>query len=160
MLRGMIVSAGLLVALVGAAGTAQSEVRVSIGINLPAPPALVVVPATPVMYAPSVRANYFFYGGEYFVFTRGAWYASAGHNGPWMVRAPEFVPRPILAVPVRYYRVAPGEWRHAKREGPPPWAPAWGRKWEEHRGGPGGPRGGPGDGPGGPRGGPRGGPHR
>lgn len=147
MLRRIIVSAVVLVALVGAAGTAQSQVSVNIGINLPGPPALVVVPETPVMYAPSVGANYFFYGGQYFVFTSGAWYVGAGHNGPWMVLAPEFVPRPILAVPVRYYRVAPGEWRHAKREGPPPWAPAWGRRWEgrgrhhegareEHRGGP------------------------
>jgi hypothetical protein len=131
MLRRMIVNAVVLVALVGSAGTAQSQVSVNIGINLPAPPPLVVVPETPVMYAPGVGVNYFFYGGEYFVFSNGAWYVSAGHNGPWMALAPEFVPRPILAVPVRYYRHVPGEWRHAKREGPPPWAPAWGSRWEE-----------------------------
>ena len=131
MLRRMIVSAVVLVAIMGAAGAAQSEVNVNIGINLPAPPALVAVPATPVMYAPSVSANYFFYGGAYYVFTNGGWYVSGGHNGPWVALAPEFVPRPILAVPVRYYRHAPDEWRHVRREGPPPWAPAWGRRWEE-----------------------------
>ncbi len=56
MLRRMIISAVVLVAaLAGAAGTAQSDVRVNFGINLQAPPALVAVPDTQVMYAPSVR---------------------------------------------------------------------------------------------------------
>ena len=133
MLRRMIVSAVVLVAaLAAAAGTARSEVRVNIGINLPGPPPLVVVPETPVMYAPSVGANYFFYGGQYYVFRNSAWYASTRYNGPWAFVGPAFVPRPVLAVPIRYYRHAPGEWRHARREGPPPWAPAWGRKWEDH----------------------------
>ena len=135
MLRRMIVSAVVLVAAVaGAADIAQAQVHVNIGINLPAPPVLVAVPETPVMYAPSVGANYFFYGGRYYVYTNGGWYASARHNGPWAVLAPEFMPRPILAVPVRYYRQAPGEWRYARREGPPPWAPAWGRRWDEEHG--------------------------
>ena len=135
MLRRMIVSAVVLVAaLAGTAGTARSEVSVNIGITLPAPPALVVVPETPVMYAPRVGANYFFYGGRYYVFAKSAWYVGARYNGPWVFVAPEFVPRPILAVPVRYYRHAPGEWRHAKREGAPPWTPAWGRRWDEEHG--------------------------
>jgi hypothetical protein len=133
MFRRIVVSAMVLVAaLAGAAGTARSEVRVNIGINLPAPPALVAVPATPVMYAPSVGANYFFYGGQYYVYANGGWYVGPGYNGPWVVVAPEFVPRPILAVPVRYYRYAPREWGHVRREGPPPWAPAWGRRWEDN----------------------------
>ena len=55
------------------------------------------------------------------------------HDGPWAVIAPEFVPRPILAVPVRYYRVPPPEWKRWHREGPPRWEPAYGRRWEEHR---------------------------
>src|SRR2546425_1598220 len=107
MLRRMIVSAVVLVAIMGAAGAAQSEVRVNIGINLPAPPALVAVPATPVMYAPSVSTNYFFYGGEYYVFTNGGWYASGGHNGPRGALAPAVVPPPLLPGPGRYYRHAP-----------------------------------------------------
>ncbi len=135
MLRRMIISAVVLVAaLAGAAGTAQSDVRVNFGINLQAPPALVAVPDTQVMYAPSVSANYFFYGGEYYVYHNGGWYVSHRHSGPWRVLAPEFVPRPILTVPVRYYRHAPADWRHARREGPPPWAHHWGRRWDDEHG--------------------------
>ena len=135
MLRRMIVSAVVLVAAVaGAAGIAQAQVHVNIGINLPTPPPLVAVPDTEVMYAPTVGADYFFYGGQYYVYTNGGWYVSARHNGPWVVVAPEYMPRPILTVPVRYYRHIPGEWRHARREGPPPWAQTWGRRWDEERG--------------------------
>ena len=134
MLRRMILSALVLVAaLAGAAGAAQADVRVNLGINLGAPPVLVPVPDSGVMYAPSVSANYFFYRGHYYVYQNGGWYVSRRHNGPWAVVAPEFVPRPILSVPVRYYRHAPHEWRHARREGPPPWAHHWGRRWEEDR---------------------------
>ena len=134
MLRRMVLGAVVLAALMGAAGSAAAQVSVNIGINLPAPPHLVVIPASPVMYAPAVEANYFFYGGQYYVFTNGGWYVGPRHNGPWVVVAPEFIPRPILAVPVRYYRTPPPEWKHWRREGPPQWAPAWGRRWEEERG--------------------------
>jgi hypothetical protein len=97
-------------------------VSVNIGIALPAPPQLVAVPATPVFYAPAVSANYFFYGGRYYVFTSGVWYASRGHNGPWVVLAPPAVPAPILAVPVKYYRAAPPGWKQWRRDAPPRWS--------------------------------------
>lgn len=126
---GMVVVAT--VVLWARAGSAQ--VSVHIGINLGAPPPLVAVPSSPVMYAPSVDGNYFFYGGQYYVFDRGAWYVSRGHNGPWVVVAPEFVPRPILSIPVRYYRVPPPGWRHWRAEAAPRWEPRWGRRWEERR---------------------------
>ena len=135
MLRRMIGRGLLAVALVGAAGSAHAGVRVNIGIDIPAPPLLVAVPASPVMYAPAVPANYFFYGGQFFVFTSGVWHVGPAQNGPWAVLAPELVPRPILAVPVRYYHAPPREWNHRRREGPPPWAPAWGRRWHEERDG-------------------------
>jgi hypothetical protein len=134
MLRRMILGVIAIAAVMTAASSAAAQVSVSIGINLPAPPHLVVVPASPVMYAPAVAANYFFYGGQYYVFTNGGWYVGPRHNGPWVVVAPEFIPRPILAVPVRYYRTPPPEWKHWRREGPPQWAPAWGRRWDEEHG--------------------------
>ena len=91
------------------AGPVDAGVHVDIGIRLPAPPPLVVVPAVPVVqYAPSAPANVFFYGGQYWVFTNGGWYASAGYDGPWVVVAPQIVPRPLLVVPIRYYHVPPG----------------------------------------------------
>src|SRR6266704_1077736 len=83
------------VMLFGVPSLGHAQVSVNIGINLSAPPPLVPVPATPVMYAPSVGANYFFYGSEYYVFANGGWYVSRGHNGPWTFVAPEFLPRPI-----------------------------------------------------------------
>jgi len=135
MIRKVIVSAAVLIAaLGGVAATAQADVSVSLGFNLPAPPALAAIPESPVMYAPRVGANYFFYGGEYYVYANDGWYIGPRHNGPWRAIGPEFVPRPILAVPVRYYHRAPYEWRHARREGPPPWANHWGRRWDEEHG--------------------------
>ena len=88
------------------ASPGHAGVNVNIGIDLPGPPALAPVPGTPVMYAPAVAGNYFFYGGRYFAFVGGAWYAGPGYDGPWAIVAPELVPRPILAVPVQYYRGA------------------------------------------------------
>ena len=135
MIRRMIVAAAVLMAaLGGVAATAQADVSINLGFNLPGPPALVAVPESPVMYAPRVGVNYFSYENEYYVYQNGGWYVSPRHNGPWRVLAPEFVPRPILSVPVRYYHRAPAEWRHARREGPPPWAHSWGRRWDEEHG--------------------------
>jgi len=121
-------------AVLGPAAWAQAEVQVSIGINLPRPPALVAIPSSPVVYAPSVHANYFFYGGQYYVFLNDAWHVSrGGHNGPWVVLAPEFIPRPILGVPVTYYRVPPPHWRTWHRHEAPRWHSSWGHRWEERR---------------------------
>jgi hypothetical protein len=126
--------------LVGAAGIgslpliAESAVDVHIGINLPVPPRLVPVPSSPVLYAPSVRANFFQYGGQYYVYDNGGWYVGRGYNGPWVVVAPEYVPRPVLAVPVRYYRRPPSDWRGYRRDAPPRWSNNWGRRWDAEHG--------------------------
>ncbi len=75
------------------------------------PPQLVVVPGTPVYYAPGVNFNYFAYGGQYYVFHNGAWFYAMAYSGPWTYIALEHVPQPVLAVPVQYYRVPPGHWK-------------------------------------------------
>ncbi len=133
MYRQLIIAACAGALVLGATGPSVAQVNVNIGINLPAPPPLVAIPSTPVQYAPGIDANYFFYGGEYFVYTNGQWYASPTYNGPWAYVAPEYVPLPLLQVPVRYYHRPPAEWRAWHREAPPRWAPAWGRRWEERR---------------------------
>ena len=103
---------------------------VSIGVNIgsppppaivyAAPPPLVVVPGTPVYYAPSVSVNFFAYGGRYYTHHNGAWFMATTHSGPWAFLAVGHVPQPVLAVPVAYYKVPPG---HLKKDGgPPPWA--------------------------------------
>jgi len=133
MLRWRILVGFVLVAVAGAPSPGRAGVSVNIGIDLPAPPELVAVPASPVMYAPGTPANYFFYGGQYYVFTSGVWYASPGYNGPWVAVAPAYVSRPILAVPVGYYRVPPPAWRGWRREAAPHWEARWGQRWAEHR---------------------------
>ena len=121
-----------LACLVGTPIAGRAGVSVDIGINLPAPPPLVAVPGVPVMYAPGAPANYFFYGGSYWVFANGIWYEGGGYDGPWVAVAPAFVPRPLLAVPVRYYHVPPPAWARWRRERPPHWEAHWGRSWREH----------------------------
>ena len=60
-----------LIALVFAS-PANAQVHVDIGIHLPAPPPLVVVPGVAsVQYAPAAPANVFFYSGQYWVFANG-----------------------------------------------------------------------------------------
>ena len=113
---------------------ANAQVHVDIGIHLPAPPPLVVVPGVAtVRYAPSAPDNFFFYGGQYWVFTNSGWHVSRAYNGPWIVVAPQFVPRPVLLVPVRYYHVPPGHWKQWQREAPPHWEHEWGHSWAEKR---------------------------
>lgn len=131
-MRRDIILAGVLVAAAAGLlpGGATASTDVHIGIQIGAPPQLVVVPGTPVYYAPALPHNYFYYGGQYYLFSNDTWYFAPTYNGPWAAIAVEFVPRPILAVPVPYYKAPPGHW---KRHGPPPWAPAWGhrKKWKE-----------------------------
>lgn len=83
-----------------------------------APPPLVVVPGTAVYYAPALSFNYFFYGGRYYTLHDGAWFHARGHNGPWIFLPAPRVPRPLLAVPVAYYKVPPGHLGHP-HGGPP-----------------------------------------
>src|SRR6267142_1028696 len=88
-------------------------------------PPLAVVPETPwVQYVPPVPAepaNLFFYNGQYWAFANGGWYLGPGFNGPWIVVAPEFVPRPVLLVPMPYYHVPPGHWGQWEDRRPPRW---------------------------------------
>ena len=133
MLRRSLTALVAVVAVASVARPCVARVSVSIGINFPAPPALVAVPRSAVMYAPAAPANYFYYAGRYYVFVNGVWYVSRGYNGPWFAVAPEYVPVPILRVPVRYYRVPPRAWRRWHRERPPRWEARWGRHWLERR---------------------------
>ena len=100
-----------------------------LGINIGAPPRVVAIPGTPVYHVPSMPYNYFIYGGHYYLFHEGMWLSAASYNGPWTAIAIERVPRPILGVPVEYYKRPPGHW---KKHGPPPWAQANGHEKKEH----------------------------
>lgn len=103
---------------------------VSIGVNIgapppppiafAAPPPLVVVPGTPVYYAPTVSVNLFAYGGRYYSHHNGAWFMAANYSGPWGFIGVAQVPQPVLGVPMAYYKIPPGHLK--KGGGPPPWA--------------------------------------
>ena len=96
--------------------SAQAGVNVNINVGPPPPPPIVVatpprvviVPGSPVQYAPDASVNLFVYGGRYYTFHEGAWFVGPRHNGPWAFIAVERVPAPVVAVPVKYYRVPPG----------------------------------------------------
>lgn len=126
--------------LLGAATPAMSQVSVgisvpgvSIGINQPAYPELVLVPGYPVYYAPRARVNYFFYDGLYWVYHRDRWYASTWYNGPWDEMDPDDVPLFVLRVPVRYYVSPPVYFRGWVVEAPPLWHVHWGPRWTHYR---------------------------
>lgn len=108
----------VLVAL-GSMPAVAGDVHVGINIGVPPPPvvvgpppALVAVPTTPaVSYAPDVAVNLFFYGGHYYTFEHGAWFVAPTYGAPWTYVERVHVPRPVLVVPTRYYKVPPGHWK-------------------------------------------------
>ena len=114
---------------------AAAQLTVTIGINVPGYPALERIPGYPVYYSPTVRANYFFYDGLYWVYERGEWYASTWYNGPWEVVDPYEVPDYVLRVPVRYYRAPPSTFRQWRADAAPRWQVVWGPSWESRRSG-------------------------
>lgn len=109
--------------------------NVSIGINLPVYPQLVLIPGYPVYYASQLDSNYFFYDGMYWVYQDDYWYASTWYNGPWEPVEPEFVPVYVLRVPVRYYRRPPVYFRSWSRDASPRWDEHWGNQWAQRRSG-------------------------
>jgi hypothetical protein len=94
---------------------ASAGVNVNISVAPPPPPVVVTAPAprvvlvpnSPVYYAPAGNVNLFVYGGKYYTFHEGHWFVGPKHNGPWTFVAVERVPAPVMAVPVKYYRVVP-----------------------------------------------------
>lgn len=125
MLFGSLLMAYVLGVVLPIPTAARVDIGINIGIPAPppivitAPPRLVVVPGTAVSYAPALPHNYFFYGRRYYVLHQGAWFFAPAHHGPWTFIAPERVPRPLLRVPVAYYRVPPGHLKKAGRGIPP-----------------------------------------
>jgi hypothetical protein len=99
------------------APTVQAQVSVNVNIGpppilFPAPPRVVIVPDTRVYYVPDINYNVFVYENRYYSFHEGGWFFATSHSGPWVVVPVERVPRAVVGVPVKYYKVPPG---HAKR---------------------------------------------
>src|SRR5438046_1227841 len=106
----------------GLAWPRTAPANVSVNVNVPgppppavvfpAPPRLVVVPGTPVYYAPGVEENVFVFRGHYYSFHNGAWFYAPTYRGPWRFVRAERVPVAVRRVPVKYYAIPPG---HAKK---------------------------------------------
>ncbi len=75
----------------------------SIGINMPSYPSMVLVPGLPVYYLPESDSNYFYYDGLYWSYQDDYWYTSDWYDGPWTSVSPYDVPLFILRVPVAYW---------------------------------------------------------
>ena len=101
---------------------AGAGVRVDINIGVPfpapppqivvaAPPRLVVVPGSPVYYAPALPVDVFVYGGQYYRHHHDAWFSAPGYRGPWRPVAFGRVPRHVMAVPAHYDKIPPGHLR-------------------------------------------------
>jgi hypothetical protein len=122
-IRVLLLAAASVIPLSITSATAQ-DVKINIGLGAPpivlsAPPPLLVVPGSPVYYAPDVPTNLFFYKGRYYTVANGAWSMAPAYHGPWVVIQIGQVPSPVLSVPVEYYKIPPGQ---LKKHGPPPWA--------------------------------------
>ncbi|HUJ68334.1 MAG TPA: hypothetical protein VLW86_02370, partial [Syntrophorhabdales bacterium] len=98
----------LLALVIAAPASAMAQVTVSVGIPLPppivfqAPPAVIVLPDTPDVYAvPDVGVDFFFYNGWWWRFWDGYWYRSHYYDRGWVY---------FNHVPRFYYDVDP-DWR-------------------------------------------------
>ncbi|HZV95554.1 MAG TPA: hypothetical protein VFF62_06490 [Candidatus Nitrosocosmicus sp.] len=111
-----LVVALTMVAGLGWPATALAQVSINVNVRPPvvlvSPPKLVIVPNSPVKYAPEVNANLFFHDGRYYSLHEDRWLVAGSHSGPWAVIEVGRVPPPVIAVPVKYYKVPPG---HAKK---------------------------------------------
>jgi hypothetical protein len=111
------VAALAVITLVGFAGpVVAADINVGVNIALPlappvvlAPPPLVVVPGTPVQHVPSASFNLFVYRNHYYSFHNGAWFMAPAPGAPWTVVALEAVPAPVRGVPVKHYKIPPGQ---------------------------------------------------
>lgn len=128
--------------LFGPPSLAQAQVsfdiglpNINIGFNIASYPQLVLIPGSPVYYAPRQNTNFFFYDGLYWVYRDDRWYSSSWYDGPWEFVGPQYVPLYVLRVPVRYYRQPPQYFRGWRADAPPRWEQHWGRDWEEQRSG-------------------------
>lgn len=122
-----------LVVAMAASPAMADGVKIGVNIRIPSPPVvvvpppvvvasppqLVVVPGTPVFHAPGASINVFAYGGHYYSFHEWAWFIAAAPGRPWVAVAPAKVPRPVLAVPVTYYKIPPGHAKKLGRDGGP-----------------------------------------
>ena len=70
-----------------------------------APPHLVAVPGSPVLYGSNATYALLAYGGRYDSFHNGAWFFATGPGGSWRPIASTRVPKPVHDVPTAFYKI-------------------------------------------------------
>ncbi len=100
---------------------AYGDVDVHIGIGVPvpppppvvigAPPTVVLIPSTPVYYAPDYGIELFFYSDHWWRKYNGYWFNATNYNGPWVYVAPSQIPPVLIKLPPDYHKIPPGERR-------------------------------------------------
>ena len=83
--------------LIGMGYPKGATAGVSIGINfppppplvIPAPPPLFVIPTTYIYFPPEVDVDIFFYHGYWYRPHQGYWYRSGSYNGKWAYTQPQ-----------------------------------------------------------------------
>jgi hypothetical protein len=105
----------------GLAGAADIQIGVNIAVPTPpvvlAPPPLVIVPGTVVRQVPSASFNLFVYRNRYYSFHNDAWFVATGPRAPWTIVAVESVPAAVRAVPVKHYKIPPGQAKNSFASG-------------------------------------------
>src|SRR6185503_7830199 len=113
-----LVVALTMVAGLGWPATALAQVNINVNVRPPvvlvSPPKLVIVPNSPVKYAPEVNANLFFHDGRYYSLHEDRWLVAGSHSGPWAVIEVGRVPPPVIAVPSSTTRSPPGTRRRCR----------------------------------------------
>ena len=130
-----LVTATILLLLLGFSSSGIAEVRVNIGVIPPlifrAPPPVVVIPGTYIYYCPEAEADVYFYHGYWYRPYEAHWYRSGSYNGPWAyISSPPTVflslPPDARRVTIEHRRIPYGDlhrnWRSWER----------GRYWEKH----------------------------
>ena len=124
-MKARLVAALLVCTAAGASVAAAADVSVNINLGPPpivvaAPPPLVVVPGLSIVqYAPSLHVDLFFHEKRWYYPHGGYWYVGASYKGPWSPIAFAKLPRAIVAVPVKYYKIPPGHLKQLGKGGPP-----------------------------------------
>ncbi len=93
----------------------EAAARVSVNINigappafvLPAPPEVAVIPGTYVYFIPGIAADILFYHGYWYRPYDGHWFFSLSYNGPWEHITVSSLPRPLIALPPDYRSLPP-----------------------------------------------------
>lgn len=88
------------------------DVHIGIGVPIPPPPSVILIPGTPVYYAPDCcGVEIFFYVGNWWRKHNGYWFRATYHNSPWVYVTPPQIPAVLVKLPPDYHKIPSGQRR-------------------------------------------------